>query len=352
MRILIISDAWHPQVNGVVTTYTEISKALSEEGHDIKIISPEDFLLKAAIPFYKEIKLSLPLSLSRKIKDFDPDRIHIATEGPLGRVARKYCLKHNIDFTSFYHTKFPEYAAVFIEEKLKLPRLKQWIEDRAYASLRAFHKQSTALFVTTKGMMNELRSKNFTAPMAIVTRGINQDFFHLGEKKLFQNLPQPVALYVGRVSHEKNLESFLKMSWEGTKVIVGDGPHKQELENKYPDTIFTGKKSGIELGDHYRSADVFVFPSLTDTFGLVMIEAMACGLPIAGYNVTGPKDIVTHEKLGTIGNDLSAAAHKAIKTGTPEERNNHAIENYGWELAAKQFTNMQYVTNSQKTLEK
>lgn len=339
-RILIISDAWYPQVNGVVRTYKEIKDTLERDGHNVRVIGPDDFYLKASCPFYKEIKLTLPFTMDKKIAAFQPDNIHIATEGPLGRVARQYCLKNNIKFTSFYHTKFPEYLGVFVTEKLKMPFLKDWIEKKAYRSLKKFHDASHGLMVTTDTMKQELQAHHFTAPIHLVTRGVNADLFHLGDKKYFQDLPKPVALYVGRVSHEKNLEDFLKMAWDGTKIVVGDGPHRTELEKKYPTAIFAGVQFGRELGDYYRAADVFVFPSLTDTFGMVMLEAMACGLPIAAYNVTGPKDIVTDKKLGAlgaVGTDLSMIAQNALKHGTPQDRAAHIKNNYSWDYATQQF---------------
>ena len=203
VKILIISDAWHPQTNGVVTTYKEIKQALHTDGHDIKVIGPDNFMMKAPCPLYKDIKLTLPLFLGKKIRKYKPKRIHIATEGPLGWAARHYCTKRGIKFSSFYHTKFPEYLSIFTEQKLKMPFLQQWAEDKAYAGLRKFHESSTVLLVTTEGMKNELKDNGFTPPMSIVTRGVNEDYFHLGEKNLFQDLPKPIALYAGRVSHEK-----------------------------------------------------------------------------------------------------------------------------------------------------
>ncbi|MCK6417371.1 MAG: glycosyltransferase family 1 protein [Alphaproteobacteria bacterium] len=339
MKILIITDAWHPQVNGVVRTYEHLTEGLRNRGHCVDVIAPGDFPLTLALPGYGEIRLVLfPYEgLGRKIKRFNPDHIHIATEGPLGWAARRYCILHKQDFTTSYHTHFPDYAAKRLGGEL-FPFLYEPICALARSIVRRFHAPSRTMMIATASLENHLKEMAFATPMRQLTRGIDRDLFYPGEKTLFSDLKPPIALYVGRVAIEKNLEAFLSMPWPGTKVIVGDGPRLKRLQRQYPQAVFTGKKTGQELADHYRSADVFVFPSRTDTFGIVLIEALACGLPIAAFPVTGPVDIITHDFLGAMHpDDLSLAAQHALVTGTPEQRANYVHDHYSWDLACQQF---------------
>lgn len=292
------------------------------------------------MPFYPEIKLVIRpyRRLKRIIKDTKPDRIHIATEGPLGWAARKYCLKNKIKFTTSYHTQFPDYIAKRFA--WLIPPLYKAVHKQAVKLVRHFHTPSSSVMVSTKSLESQLLEWGFKAPISPLTRGIDNNFFHIGDKNRMQDIPTPVALYVGRVSIEKNLEDFLKMPWSGSKVIVGDGPVRYDLEKKYPDALFVGKKKGKELGDYYRSSNVFVFPSKTDTFGIVLIEALACGLPVAAYNVMGPKDIITEDSYGALEEkDLHKAALRAIENADPEKCAAYATENYSWETAGKQFLN-------------
>lgn len=338
MKLIIITDAWHPQVNGVVRTYQYLSEEIRKLGHDVKVIGPHDFKRRLPMPGYAEIELAIfPYPALKKIIDaYNPDCIHISTEGPLGWAARKYCRKHGKKFSTSFHTQFPDYVAKRVATIM--PRLYNFAHKMGVKYVRRFHGCSARMMVATPSLEERLRSWGFNNPMQRVTRGAKLDQFFPGEKTLFQDLKAPIALYVGRIAIEKNLEAFLAMEWSGTKVLVGDGPSKSYLEDKYPDAIFVGTKQSEELAAHYRSADLFVFPSKTDTFGMVLVEAMACGLPIAGYNVTGPKDIVTEDFLGALSeNDLSTAAKEALTRGTAEQRARFAREHYTWEIAGKQY---------------
>ena len=338
MKLLIISDAWHPQINGVVRTYQHLSEELEKLGHTVKVIGPADFPFRLPMPGYSEINLAIMpyRRLKKMIAAYEPDDIHIATEGPLGWASRRYCLKHNHSFTTSYHTHFPYYIAKRVERLL--PFLNNITHKTAKNMVRYFHAPAKAIMIATQSLEDELKEWGFKTPMHRLSRGVNIDIFFPGEKTLFHDLPKPVALYVGRIAIEKNLEDFLDMKWKGSKVIVGEGPSLNEFKQKYTNVRFTGKKEGEELAAHYRSADLFVFPSRTDTFGIVLIEAIASGLPIAGYNVTGSKDIITEPFLGSLHeHNLLEASKNALKSGTPEQRSEHAKNYYTWENAARQY---------------
>lgn len=344
MKILIISDAWHPQVNGVVRSYEGLIPALHAQGHAVKVIGPDAFPHRFGMVGYKEIELVFKpyKRLSQMIEDYRPDTIHIATEGPLGWVARRYCLRRGIKFTSCYHSQFPEYFAKRFEKIWR--GFYKPVYTIGVAVVKKFHAPSSALLVTTASMAARLKKMGVQAPLHFFTRGADNDFFHLGNKNLFEDLKKPVALYVGRLAMEKNIGEFLEMDWAGSKVVVGHGPDEGTLKARYPDAHFTGKKEGASLGDHYRSADVFVFPSCTDTFGMVLIEALACGLPIAAHDVTGPCDVVTDENLGVLSPDLSEAAQKALEQGGAAARSQHVRQHYSWDKAAEQFVEAQKTT--------
>lgn len=340
MKLLIVSDAWYPQLNGVVRTYEHLKEEFEKMGHEVLVIGPADFPRKIPMPGYSEIQLAfLPYNrLKELIEDYEPDYIHVATEGPLGWAARKYCHKHQKSYTTAYHTQFPAYTAKRVARYL--PFLYKPVHRLAVWIIRTFHSQSSAMFVATKSLEKELKDWDFKAPIAPLTRGVNLELFRPlkpREKSAYQDLKGPIALYVGRVAIEKNIEDFLSMDWEGSKVVIGDGPSREELVEKYPDAHFLGVKTGEELAHHYRSADVFVFPSKTDTFGIVLIEALASGLPIAGYPVTGPIDIVTEDFLGAIDEDLGTATQKAMENGKPKQRSTHVKAHYTWETMTKQF---------------
>lgn len=343
MRVLIISDAWHPQVNGVVRTYEYLTKELEANGYTVEVIGPASFAACVPMPFYPEIKLVIrPYHrLSQMIEDFKPDRLHIATEGPLGWAARRYCLRKNVPFSSSYHTQFPDYVAKRFA--WLIPPLYNAVHKQAIKIVRAFHAPSSALMIATQSLEDQLRDWGFKTPIKRLLRGVDFTVFSTKDAEalsldLKKDIKGPIALYVGRLAIEKNLKAFLDMAWTGTKIMVGDGPIRAELEDKYPDAIFTGKKIGVELTAYYSASDVFVFPSKTDTFGIVLIEALACGLPVAAYPVIGPKDIITDERLGCLNEtDLSAAAYKAMETVDPEFCSNHVKENYSWNVAGRQF---------------
>lgn len=334
-RILIITDAWQPQVNGVVRTYEYLALELALLGHEVRVIGPSDFPLRLPMPLYREIELTLfpTRRLKRLIADFVPDAIHIGTEGPLGWAARRYCLKNKIRFTTAYHTQFPGYIAK------RMPFLKNFVRERADAMLRRFHAASAGIITTTASLEEDLRTRGYETPFYTMNRGVPVDLFNPGESDLFTHLPKPVALYAGRVAIEKNIEDFLSMAWHGTKVVVGDGPGLNALKKKYPHVLFTGRKTGQELADHYRAADVFVFPSRTDTFGIVLIEALSCGLPVAAFDVTGPKDIITHPSLGALhADDLAVATARALaQKEYADHRHDYVLKHYTWQAAARRF---------------
>lgn len=339
MKILIISDAWKPQVNGVVRTYEHIAEELEKTGHEIKVIGPADFPYRFPMPGYAEIELVInPYGrLSRMIEEFGPDAIHIATEGPLGQAGRKYCKRHKLKFTTSYHTHFPDYIAKRVGKFL--PFLAKPVRDNAITNLREFHSDAAGMLIATQSLEDELKDWGFKTPMHRLTRGAKLDIFRPGTAELFADLPRPVAIYVGRVAIEKNLEAFLEMKWHGSKVIVGDGPDMAELKRNYPDAHFVGKKEGEDLGAHYRSADIFVFPSRTDTFGMVLVEALASGIPVAAFNVTGPRDIITEDFLGALHDeDLADAAGRALEQAEhSHKRRAHVEEHYTWPAVAQQF---------------
>ncbi len=341
MKILIISDAWHPQTNGVVKTYENLSHELTDMGHDVAIIGPEDFQQKISLPGYSEIKLVVfpNRRLAKSIRAHHADHIHIAVEGPLGRAARAFCHRHNIPFSTCYHTQFAAYIGQRVPRALSFT--KNLVERISWMYVRRFHRHSFCVFVAGKKLEQTLRDNGFSPPFAPLTRGVDPSIFYPDQTTdIFPDLPRPIALYVGRISVEKNIEEFLSMPWTGSKVIVGHGPLKKSLEKKYPNVHFAGKQSGKDLADHYRSADLFVFPSLTDTFGIVLIEALACGIPVAAHSVIGPIDIVTDPYLGALDNDLSKAAETALAHNDEkytQKRFDYIKQHYSWRKAAEQF---------------
>jgi glycosyltransferase involved in cell wall biosynthesis len=337
MRILIITDAWKPQINGVVRTYESLVETGTALGHDFHIIGPSDFPIRAPIPFYREIELAFPppRQLLKMIKAYQPDTIHIATEGPLGKIARRLCLKHKWPFTTCYHTQFPDYAAARAAKYL--PFLYKPVRNHFVKLMRNFHKPSSAMMVATQSLKDELLKDNFNVAMPIWARGVYVDIFKPAPASRFNELTKPVALFVGRVAIEKNIEAFLDMPWQGSKVVVGAGPSLDALKRKYPFAHFIGKQMGHDLAACYQSSDIFVFPSKTDTFGMVIVEALACGLPVAAYDVIGPRDIIVKDYLGYVGDDLADNAKKALNTGSKEQRHNYIAAHYSWESITNQF---------------
>lgn len=323
-KILIVTDAWAPQVNGVITTLQTVIGILRQQGHDITVISPEMFKTMP-LPVYPEIRLALfpKRKMKRLMDELCPDYVHIATEGPLGWAARSVCLSRNWRFSTSYHTKFPEYAKHTIGIPLSL----------GYSVVKKFHKTSSAMMVATNTLANDLAARGFEN-LVTWTRGVDTDLFNPGEKKAI-TLPGPVMVYVGRVSVEKNIKAFLDLDIAGSKLVVGGGPQLNSLRSAYPDVTFTGPKFGAELAAHYVSGDVFVFPSQTDTFGLVMLEAMACGLPVAAYPVTGPLDVLQNSKAGFMDDDLAIAVEKALRADKKTARQ-HA-QGFSWSACADIF---------------
>lgn len=324
MRILIVSDAWQPQVNGVVRTLATVRDELTAMGHAVEVVGPDRFRT-VPCPTYPEIRLALlpGRRLRRLVEAFAPDAIHIATEGPLGMAARRYCIARRLPFTTAYHTRFPEYVAA----RLLFPAA--W----TYAILRRFHRRSAGVMVATRSIRAELEARGF-ANIRDWTRGVDLALFHPGKRRDF-GWPRPVFAFVGRVAVEKNIEAFLALDLPGTKLVVGDGPQRDSLQRKYPEAVFAGAYKGEELAARFAAADVFVFPSRTDTFGLVMLEAMASGLPVAAYPVPGPLDVVTDARAGVLHEDLREAALQALAL-TKEDARAHA-ETYSWRRTAEMF---------------
>lgn len=304
MKIALITDAWAPQVNGVVRTLQTVTEALRQRGHDVLIISPDQFR-SFPCPTYPEIRLSLvgQRGMAKRLDDFAPDAVHIATEGPLGLSARRYCIKNAKAFTTAYHTQFPDYLA----RRTGLPAGVFW------PFIRWFHCPSSGIMVATETVRQQLRGQGLTR-LRNWSRGVDLATFRpdVTPPDLFFELPRPIQLYVGRVSVEKNIEDFLANGHPGTKVVVGDGPALTKLRQAFPNALFLGKQRGAALASCYAGADVFVFPSRTDTFGLVMIEALACGTPVAAYPVPGPLDVLT-ETSGAMDNRLELAIAKALR---------------------------------------
>ncbi len=324
MRICIVTDAWHPQTNGVVRTLNTTRGVLLEQGHEVRVIEPGMFR-NFPCPTYPEIRLAWRPSklLNTELTAFRPDYVHIATEGPLGMAARKCCLQRGWPYTTSYHTQFPEYLRARAPVPLSI----------SYAWLRRFHGAAARTLVATPSMQQQLESRGFSN-LARWSRGVDVELFH-PERRMLLELPRPISLYLGRVSVEKNIEEFLKLDMPGTKLVVGDGPSREELQRKYPQVVFVGYKYGEELAAHVAAADVFVFPSRTDTFGLVLLEAMACGVPVAAYPVTGPIDVVNHGVTGLLSEDLRAATLGALQMNRHACRD-HALQ-YTWEKATGQF---------------
>ena len=326
MKIMIVTDAWFPQTNGVVRTLSQTAAWLSRFGHETRTLTPQDFH-SIACPTYPEIRLSLfPFRrVARSILDFSPQALHIATEGPLGLAARRFCLDGGIRFTTSYHTQFPHY----LRARLPIPL------HVSYGALRRFHGAATRCMVSTPSLRQELMAHGFTN-LVPWQRGVDTDLFKPGNKAVL-DLPRPIAVCVGRVAIDKNIEAFLQMPWNGTKVVIGDGPARARLQQQYPHAVFTGYKFGEDLASTLAAADVMVFPSRTDTFGLVNLEAMACGVPVAAYPVTGPIDVIQDGVTGALDVDLAAAARRAL-TLDPDACRARALQS-GWDVSTRQFEN-------------
>lgn len=328
MRIAIVSDAWRPQINGVVRTIETIVRLLLAEGHEVEVFGPDRFRTLPC-PTYPEIRLSLFPSarLHHMLKLFAPDAIHLVTEGPLGWAARAFCLKRGIPFTTAYHTRFPEY----VRARIRVPVA--W----SYALVRRFHAPSAAVLVVAESIRQELRERGFKN-LVPWSRGVDIAAFKpQPRQELPGNLPdkRPIWLYAGRLAIEKNIKAFLDLDLPGTKWVVGGGPQMRELERKYKGVRFFGPVGTAELSLRYAQADCFVFPSKTDTFGLVMVEALASGVPVAAYPVPGPLDVITDPRVGAMDEDLRIACLAAVSRA-PDDCRRHA-ETFTWGECARQF---------------
>ena len=323
MRILVATDAWHPQVNGVVRTLTMMGEAAKAFGVDVSFLTPQSFRT-FAMPSYRDLRVALPgpAKTAQLIAEARPDSIHIATEGPIGLLVRRYCRKQGLPFTTSFHTRFPEYISA------RLPIPESWI----WAALRWFHGPSQAVMAATPALASELRARGFRN-VVLWPRGVDATQFHPREADL--GLTRPVFLCVGRVAVEKNLEAFLDLDLPGTKVIVGDGPALMALARNYPQAVFLGARQGEALAEAYAAADVFVFPSKTDTFGLVLLEALASGLPVAAFPVTGPRDVIGAAPVGALNEDLRIACLAAV-TISPQACLEFA-KRHTWEASARSF---------------
>jgi len=324
MKVLVATDAWVPQVNGVVRTLGELQRRAPQAGLTLEFVTPGDFRT-IAMPGYPEIRLSLNAGpgIARRMQAFAPDPVHIATEGPIGLAARKLCLGRRIPFTTSYHTRFPEY----LRARLPVP------EAATYRWLRWFHNAGCGIMTATPSLDADLAARGF-GPLMRWSRGVDTELFRPRAQSVL-DLPRPIFLNVGRVAVEKNLEAFLSLDLPGSKVVVGEGPALESLRKAYPDTHFLGPRSGPALAEVYASADVFVFPSRTDTFGLVLIEALASGLPVAAYPVMGPKDVITDPAVGCLGEDLRKAALDALDLR--HEACRAFAERYSWDASVAQF---------------
>jgi glycosyltransferase involved in cell wall biosynthesis len=328
MRILLATDAWEPQVNGVVRTLTRIVAELRDLGDEVEVISPDQFA-NFPLPTYPEIKLAVGAyeKVQEKFKSFEPEAIHIATEGPIGLAARRICIEWKLPFTTSYHTRFPEYVSA----RLPVPLA------AGYAYMKWFHKPSGRLMVATPTLRDELAKHGFRN-LSQWSRGVDTEVFkplRPDEADPYAGLKRPIFLNVGRVAVEKNIEAFLALDLPGTKVVIGKGPQEDELKRRFPDAKFLGHMDNGVLASHLAAADVFVFPSKTDTFGIVQLEALASGVPVAAYPVTGPKDVIAGHPVGALNEDLRIACLEALKVSR-EACREFALQ-YSWENSARQF---------------
>ena len=330
LRILIVTDAWAPQINGVVRTLESLGRELEGMSHKVRYVTPENHTT-LPLPTYPEIRLALfpRQAIMRAMDEFHPNAIHIATEGPMGLCARAVCQERGYRFTTAFHTRFPEYVHV------RFPFIP---ESAVYGALKAFHAPASATMVSTKSLQRELEAQGFRN-VVLWSRGVDVDLFtpqkgtRSGEPQRYGDRPH--FLYAGRLAVEKNVEAFLALDLPGTKLVAGDGPQRTELESRYPNARFLGQKTAAELAGLYAASDVFVFPSRTDTFGLVLLEALACGTPIAAYPVQAPLDVLGGAEIAVLDEDLRAACLEAL--AIPREACRAFVRERSWRVAAEQF---------------
>lgn len=325
MKLLIATDAWLPQINGVVRTIERLVEEMPQFGVEVGMITPAEFRT-VPMPTYPEIRLALcgQGSIRRKIEAFAPDAIHIATEGPIGFQVRRWCLRNKRRFNTCYHTRFPEYLAARAPIPLSF----------SYGIVRNFHNAGNGCMVATETLENTLAARGFTHLMRW-SRGVDSHLFRPRPEDPPLDLPRPLFAFVGRVAVEKNIAAFLDLDLPGSKLVVGDGPELATLRKAHPEVHFTGYLTGEALAKAYAQADVFVFPSRTDTFGMVLLEALAAGVPIAAYPVTGPADIIGSSGVGVLDEDLRAAALKALEI--PRERCRAFVLGQTWRGCALEF---------------
>jgi glycosyltransferase involved in cell wall biosynthesis len=330
-RLMLVTDAWEPQVNGVVRTLSRTIAELRAMGVEVEVVSPSDGYKTIPLITYEEIRLALWAKddVEERFQAFAPDAVHIATEGTLGWAMRTICRQYNFPYTTSYHTQFPEYV------NARFWWLPLWL---LYGYMRAFHGKSGRVMVATPSMKQQLEEHGFKN-LTVWSRGVDTELFNPAKRDVeggvYADLPRPVWAYVGRVAVEKNIEAFLSLDLPGSKVVVGGGPLLEILKPKYPGVRFTGPKFGDELARHYADADVFVFPSFTDTFGLVILEAMAAGTPVAAFIAPGPKDIIPGSNAGAISDDLKEACLAALKMDRGATR--AYAEKFSWRACAEDF---------------
>jgi glycosyltransferase involved in cell wall biosynthesis len=324
MKVLVATDAWRPQVNGVVRTLGSLARAAGKLGVTIDFLSPDGFP-SFQVPTYPGLRLALPSrrGIAERVEAAKPDAIHLATEGPIGFAVRGYCRRNGRPFTTSYTTRFPEYISA------RSPIPENWI----YAGLRWFHAGATVTMVATPSLMTELSGRGF-GNLGMWTRGVDVDLFR-PDRALDLSFPRPIFMTVGRVAVEKNLEAFLSLDLPGTKVVIGTGPQEAKLKQSFPDAKFLGPLENGTLAAHLAAADVFVFPSRTDTFGIVQLEALASGVPVAAFPVTGPKDVVGNNPIGVLSEDLGRACIAALRL--PRDACRKFALDYSWENSARQF---------------
>lgn len=324
MRIAICTDAWQPQTSGVVTTLNRMTAGLAARGHEVLVVHPGLFR-SVPCPTYPDIRLAvLPgRRLGRMLDDFRPQAVAVPAEGTLGLAARNHCLRRGWPFTTAFMTRFPDYV-----------RLRSGVPEAwTFRALRWFHRPAAATMVSTPSLRAELTHRGF-ANLRHWGRGVDTELF-CPRGKAALDLPRPIVMYMGRVAVEKNLDAFLGLELPGSKVVIGDGPALEAMRRRYPAARFLGRKTGLDLAVHLDAADVFVFPSRTDTFGIVLIEAMACGVPVAAYPVPGPRDVVAHGRTGWLDEDLGRAVDRAL-TMDPAQCRALALE-HTWERSVEQF---------------
>ena len=324
MKIAIVTDAWRPQINGVVTTYLQTIKVLETWGYEVACLTPEHFKT-VSCPTYPEIALSMVTASTIKsiLADIGPHAVHIATEGPLGWAARRACLSSGFSYSTAYHTRFPEYVRLRFPIPLRL----------SYKVMKQFHNSGSGMMVSTPELKREMEDRGFTN-VRLWSRGVDMQLFR-PRNQARPTTTEPVFTFVGRVAPEKNIEAFLALNLPGKKRVIGSGPALPGLQQKYPETEFTGYKQGEELAELVAASSVFVFPSLTDTFGVVQLEAMACGVPVAAFPVDGPKSVIRNGFNGWMDDDLKTAALRCLEI-SPDNCRQFA-KSYSWEACTEQF---------------